>query len=87
MLPREPGKRESRYAHQFSGEIEQQNGIAADSLEANASEANVSGANVSEANLSQTDAQHDLLARVEALEEEVKSLRRELLILKGDDEE
>ncbi|MFD2178216.1 YceH family protein [Veronia pacifica] len=67
MLPREPGKRESRYAHLFSGEIEHHEEVLTVSSQAK-------------------EANDDLLSRLEVLEEEVKSLRRELSALKGEGE-
>jgi len=65
QLPREPGRRDSRYAHLFSGEIDMSAMVSA--LDADPP-----------LNPSTADARSSLQARVQGLEEQVAALRREL---------
>jgi uncharacterized protein YceH (UPF0502 family) len=71
-LPREPGRRDSRYAHLFSGEIDVEAAAAAPSKELRAAAA-------SERSGSGNGDSHDRIERLEALVEE---LRREVEELK-----
>jgi uncharacterized protein len=65
QLPREPGRRDSRYAHLFSGEIDMSAMVSAVDAEP-------------PLNPATADARSSLQARVQSLEEQVAALRREL---------
>jgi uncharacterized protein YceH (UPF0502 family) len=73
QLPREPGRRDSRYAHLFSGE---------DSIPLTTGEATAHAQPLAEPesrpNIAGTDARGSLVARVQSLEEQVAALRQEL---------
>lgn len=76
QLPREPGRRDSRYAHLFSGEDQ----IPLTSGEAHAPELAEAE---SRPNMTDTEARGSLAARVQSLEEQVAALRQELEELRG----
>ncbi|BBB30282.1 YceH family protein [Neptunomonas japonica] len=73
-LPREPGKRESRYAHQFSGEIDTSDIVSSDSMSS------------SENVLPTASRAHDI-GKVAMLEQRVTQLEQELASLKAQFEE
>ncbi|WP_342664789.1 YceH family protein [Neptunomonas japonica] len=72
-LPREPGKRESRYAHQFSGEVDT-SGIESSGLS-------------SSANVLHTASRVQDTDKIEVLEQRVTELEQELALLKAQFEE
>jgi len=74
-LPREPGRRDSRYAHLFSGPIEDMPHVAAAVTPAVQASATAGGAPASAATPSTA-------ARLDRLEEEVRQLKQELADLK-----
>lgn len=69
QLPREPGRRDSRYAHLFSGE---------DQIPATPGEIDAGNEAEHQPNAASAESRPSLQARVVALEEEVAALRREL---------
>lgn len=76
QLPREPGRRDSRYAHLFSGE----DGIQ---LTPGESDAPPLAEAEPRPNIGDTEARGSLAARVQSLEEQVAALRQELEQLRG----
>jgi uncharacterized protein YceH (UPF0502 family) len=78
QLPREPGRRDSRYAHLFSGE---------DQADPTMTPAEAHASTLAEAeprpNIGGTEARESLVARVQSLEEQVAALRQELEALRG----
>lgn len=76
QLPREPGRRDSRYAHLFSGEDQ----IPLTEAEAQGDALAEDG---SRPNMSGTEARGSLAARVQSLEEQVAALRQELEALRA----
>jgi uncharacterized protein len=79
QLPREPGRRDSRYAHLFSGEVSlAESGDFSrptTSAEAHAAALAEPGPRP---NIGETEARAPLAARVQSLEEQVAALRQEL---------
>lgn len=76
QLPREPGRRDSRYAHLFSGE-DQIPLTEAESQAPPLAEAE------SRPNVGSSDARGSIAARVQSLEEQVTALRQELEALRA----
>jgi uncharacterized protein len=76
QLPRESGRRDSRYAHLFSGEEQIP-------LTPGESHAPALAEPESRPNIAGTDARGSLAARVQSLEEQVAALREELEALRG----
>lgn len=76
QLPREPGRRDSRFAHLFSGE---------DQIPLTPGEAHPQALVEPEPrpNISGTETRESLAARVQSLEEQVAALRQELEALRG----
>ncbi|MFO1407968.1 MAG: DUF480 domain-containing protein [Steroidobacteraceae bacterium] len=77
-LPREPGRREARYAHLFGGEVE----AAADGPDATAQAAATGGAPPRRATGAEPGPVADHERRIAALEAEVAALRHELAALR-----
>jgi hypothetical protein len=78
-LPREPGRRDSRYAHLFSGPIEDVPYVAPTASSSAGAQALASGGNASPSSAS---AAASTGSRLDRLEEEVRQLRQELAALK-----
>jgi hypothetical protein len=78
-LPREPGRRDSRYAHLFSGPIEDVPYVAPTASTSASAQAPASGGNASPSSAS---AAASTGSRLDRLEEEVRQLRQELAALK-----
>jgi len=74
QLPREAGRRDSRFAHLFSGE---------DQIPLTPGESSPLAESESRPHMASTDARGSLSARVESLEEQVAALRQELEALRG----
>ena len=78
-LPREPGRRDSRYAHLFCGPIEDVPYVAPTAPSSAGAEAPASGGNASASSASATASS---ASRLDRLEEEVRQLRQDLAALK-----
>jgi hypothetical protein len=78
-LPREPGRRDSRYAHLFSGPVEDVPYVAPTASSSAGAQALASGGNASPSSAS---AAASTGSRLDRLEEEVRQLRQELAALK-----
>ena len=74
QLPREPGRRDSRFAHLFSGE---------DQIPLTPGEASPLAETEPGPNIGDSEARGSLAARVQSLEEQVAVLRQELETLRG----
>lgn len=74
QLPREPGRRDSRYAHLFSGE---------EQIPLTPGEASPLAETEPHPHMASTDARGSIAARVQSLEEQVAALRQELEALRG----
>jgi len=78
QLPREPGRRDSRYAHLFSGEDSFPSSDSASTTGETTPQAQPLAEPESRPNISGVDARGPLAARVQSLEDQVAALRQEL---------